>query len=415
MSQIRGETNLTNVDRKVLEAFVVDNPELEHLEALLEQFNIFEAIGAVRQELRHSDFLAFLLNPQENHGLGDVFLKRLLQKILVATQDVVVPITPIDLDIWSLDHILVRREWQHIDILLLDEAHKFAIIIENKIDSSEHSNQLLRYREQVRRHYPGWGIIGLYLTPDGESPSDEAREMYLSMDYGFVCNILERLVESRASTLGADILTLLRHYTQMLRRHIMSESDIAELCRRIYQKHQRALDLIYEHRPDRQTTVQMILEKLIQETPDMVLDAHLKGNIRFVVQEWDVPILLEGKDWTASHRILLFEFRNEVDSLKLILYIGPGPQETRQKLLDMALQKMPPFKPVHKTLRIKWNSIYQQPFLTAKSYEDASDDQLEAEIRKHWTAFLENDLPKIKAALKAEDWIWQSANTTPLT
>ena len=70
------------VDVKALEALVVDNPDLERLEALLDQFNIFEAIGAVRQEVRHSDFLAFLLNPQQNHGLGDTFLKRLLQKVL---------------------------------------------------------------------------------------------------------------------------------------------------------------------------------------------------------------------------------------------------------------------------------------------------------------------------------------------
>lgn len=56
--------------RESLEAFVTDNPDLEHLEALLAQFNIFEAIGTVRHEVRHSDFLAYLLNPQENHGLG---------------------------------------------------------------------------------------------------------------------------------------------------------------------------------------------------------------------------------------------------------------------------------------------------------------------------------------------------------
>lgn len=49
-------------DQKDLEAFVVGNPDLERLETLLDQFNMFEAIGAVRQELRHSDFLAFLLN-----------------------------------------------------------------------------------------------------------------------------------------------------------------------------------------------------------------------------------------------------------------------------------------------------------------------------------------------------------------
>ena len=40
---------------------VVGNSDLEELEGRLEKFNIFEAIGVVRQELRHSNFLAFLL------------------------------------------------------------------------------------------------------------------------------------------------------------------------------------------------------------------------------------------------------------------------------------------------------------------------------------------------------------------
>ena len=70
-------TQLYELDRKALEALVVDNPDLERLEALLDQFNIFEVIGATWQELRHSDFLTFLLDPQQNRGLGDAFLKRL--------------------------------------------------------------------------------------------------------------------------------------------------------------------------------------------------------------------------------------------------------------------------------------------------------------------------------------------------
>lgn len=53
---------MTTEERALLEAFVVDNHDLERLEALLAEFNIFEA---VRQELRHSDFLAFLLDPAQ--------------------------------------------------------------------------------------------------------------------------------------------------------------------------------------------------------------------------------------------------------------------------------------------------------------------------------------------------------------
>jgi hypothetical protein len=47
-------------ERALLENFVVGNRDLERLERLLNEFSIFEALGAVRQELRHSDFLAFL-------------------------------------------------------------------------------------------------------------------------------------------------------------------------------------------------------------------------------------------------------------------------------------------------------------------------------------------------------------------
>ncbi|MEX0268749.1 PD-(D/E)XK nuclease family protein [Leptolyngbyaceae cyanobacterium UHCC 1019] len=61
-------------DRGFLERFIVDNDDLEKLESLVNQFNIFEAIGVTRQELRHSDFLAFLLNPTQSHQLGDRYL-----------------------------------------------------------------------------------------------------------------------------------------------------------------------------------------------------------------------------------------------------------------------------------------------------------------------------------------------------
>jgi hypothetical protein len=67
-------------DRKALEAFVVDNDDLERLEAILGELNILEAISAVRHELRHSELLAFLLDPKANHGLRDAFLRRFLQR-----------------------------------------------------------------------------------------------------------------------------------------------------------------------------------------------------------------------------------------------------------------------------------------------------------------------------------------------
>ena len=68
--------------RESLEDFLIDNRELEALEQRLRGFNIFEAIGHVKAEERHSDFLAFLLDPLAPHGLGDDFITRFLQKAL---------------------------------------------------------------------------------------------------------------------------------------------------------------------------------------------------------------------------------------------------------------------------------------------------------------------------------------------
>jgi hypothetical protein len=239
------ENAQAELDRKALEAFVVENEDLERLEAVLGQFNIFEAIGVVRQEVRHSDFLAYLIDPRGNHGLRDAFIKRLLQKALTSN-DAALPISPIDLDLWDLSLARVLREEHRIDILLLDETHELAVVIENKIGGQEHGGQLRRYREAVLKEHPDWNIVCLYLTLEGEEPSDEN---YLPIDYGLTYRLVEDLAESRASVLGADVRTLMLHYAQMLRRHIVSESETAELCRRIYRKHQRALDLIYESGP----------------------------------------------------------------------------------------------------------------------------------------------------------------------
>lgn len=68
-------------DLEALRALEADGSDLEHVEELHERFNVFESIGFIKQEAMHSHFLAFLLDPRQNHGLGDLFLKRFLQEI----------------------------------------------------------------------------------------------------------------------------------------------------------------------------------------------------------------------------------------------------------------------------------------------------------------------------------------------
>ncbi len=182
----------------------------------------------------------------------------------------------------------------------------------------------------------------------------------------------------------------------------MSDPETVELCHRIYRKHQKAIDLIVENIPDRRETTREVLERLIaaNQVPTLLLDDSNNSYIRFAPKQWDVPEFRVGKGWMSTGRILLFEFNNNKDSLGLSLYIGPGPEEIRQKLLDLALQNQPPLKPASRTLNRQWNTIFGRPFVSKRTYQEAveqreTDEKLEAEIKKCWAEFTKNDLPRI--------------------
>jgi len=322
-----------NSDYEALENFVVANSHLESLETLLERFNIFEAVGVVRQELRHSNLLAFLLDPNQTHGLGEAFLKRFLQRAASGMQTTGLAVTPIDLDTWDLHGATVHREWQNIDILILEESLELAIIIENKIDGTESPGQLKKYRETVAKNFHKFKMLCLYLTPEGEIPSDEN---YIAVSYELICQVVENLLKTKESVIGRDLLILIRNYAEMLRRHIVGESEITRLCQQIYRKHQPALDLIFEHKPDLQADIRQYLEDLVDRNTELLKDHCSKAYIRFLPREWDEPRLSKGRDWVPSNRMLLFVFHNFPSELSLRLYIGPGEQEVRKKLFGMA-------------------------------------------------------------------------------
>ena len=126
------------IDRDLLTDFVLDNPELERLEDIISDFNLFEVLNLQKQEIRHSNFLAWVLNPTQPHALGSYFLKRVLIKASSRGGSIGDnPISPIDVDVWDLSETLVLREENRIDILLLNEGEGFVCAIENKIDSQD--------------------------------------------------------------------------------------------------------------------------------------------------------------------------------------------------------------------------------------------------------------------------------------
>jgi uncharacterized protein with ParB-like and HNH nuclease domain len=162
-------------------------------------------------------------------------------------------------------------------------------------------------------------------------------------------------------------------------------------------------DLIQEYRPNQQATLHKFLVDLVQHEPGLILDQSPKSHVRFWISDLDTTFLKQGQGWTNTGRILLFQFNNFDDRLWLYLVLGPGPVEIRQKLHDIAHAHKPPFKPMYRALNKKWNVIYEQQIFSPANYSGTTIEEKEAEIRKKWKQFLENDLPQIQSILKSQD------------
>jgi hypothetical protein len=316
-----------------LTAFAVGNRDLDRLADHLKQFNLFDAIGVRHQELRHSDFLAYLLNPVNPHGLDEILARRLVQRA-ISRSDLAPSFSVLELELLDWSKLELRREWRHIDLLLVDTRQQIVIAFENKLRSREHSNQLDRYASTVIREFPNYRHLFFLLTPDGEPATDDR---YLSMTYTDVAEILSELIDDRGATLDPGVKTVVSHYVGMLRRHVVGDSEFADLARKIYAKHKEAIDLIIEHRPDVQSEIASMLIRLIESTNEVYSESHGgKTWIRFSIPEWDIPVLKKSVRWTKSRQILMFEFGNFPNQVFLKVVVGPGDTDTRMVLFEHA-------------------------------------------------------------------------------
>lgn len=382
---------------------LIDNPDLEKLEEIASQFNIFEALGIEQQELRHSDFLAWLLNPRETHGLGDYFLKKfLLRSAALANNEKQSGLSPIDVDTTDFSQATVQREQGHIDILIVNKANLSVCAIENKISSSEHDNQLERYNKYVKRKYPNYRLQLIYLIPYAIRAKNEN---YIAMGYNSISIIIEYILQVKGNSIGEEVKILLQHYNEMLRRHILENSEIKRLCIKIYEEHSNALDLIFENKPDLQLEISKYLQELINDNKEqLVLDYYTKSNIRFCIKEWDILSLKNTRKegWSSDERVLLYEFWNPSGKLQLNLTIGPGDNPIRESIYDIARKNPNVFNGVSRKLKDewKWRTIWNTTFLQNNDYEEPYFETIKPIIKNKWESFLYDELPKIKEALK---------------
>ena len=147
-----------------------------------EYFNVFNTLGLWSEEVRlHSSFLAELLNPNGNHGMGNAFLRQFLQLVIKEQPDYIQSDKVNQNIVERFIGQVTENEGGRLDIIIEDGNH--AVIIENKIYAGDQACQLLRYDNYGKKHFPVPGDYHLiYLTLDGHEANDSSTGN-LSLDY----------------------------------------------------------------------------------------------------------------------------------------------------------------------------------------------------------------------------------------
>lgn len=254
--------------------------------------NIFDAVGMERQEVKHSAFIGWLLDPGKPHGLGNRFLAEFCRRLFVSDSvsvqhrnlnalamggihsidDLNTFINDTKLEVFR-ERVLVDSE-SRIDIYIESAATKTAVVIENKVFTDNHDDQLYRYIEQLdtyskNRHNLIERRIFVYLTPFGTPPDDrqehnEAHSMYCLLSYKTILNILERLKKYCAEQ---RVLFLMEDYEAMVKKNILKEDEkVRAKCREIYRAYEKEIDLLLRYNSDNANDViKYCKEKLIEK------------------------------------------------------------------------------------------------------------------------------------------------------
>lgn len=299
-----------------------------------DRYNIFDILNIGRQELRHSDFLAFLLNSERSGDIGKQFLRNFLALL---AKDVV----PTELDFFTMlygniENTNVRREVAvkngRIDILIeleitKEKTQKLIIAIENKVDTGEHDNQLDKYREFLYgEKYMTYKKIMLYLSPDKTLPHDDA---WIAIDYEFIYAVL-----SRVDTENADntVKTLVHDYMSKIRSEFKMSID-DELKRQataIYKKNRKVLDFIFDCKPDWVKQTAEILCKSLEQKGATIVIADNNGKLKKSTRKNTANIMFTTKD-LADYKNLYFQIC--VKDMILLFINDSGNRVCRQQWL----------------------------------------------------------------------------------
>ena len=323
------------------------------------------------------------------------------------------PVRPVDVHGWALNDVEVTTEHQigdggrRIDILLVSKADKFVCLVENKIGSGESQDQLRDYLSGVEGAYEDATPFPVFLTPDGREPeNEEDGKRYVPISYQSIHDIIKRVLETRESIISASAAGFLSQYARTLRRHVLDTKDnIDELAAQLYEKHRGAIDLIIKARPTEEAVGwEVVSHALEQYSSEIKPDYSSRAYRRFYLSSLeDIPELKQGEGWTKSERVVLLEFKYQMN-MRLDIMIGPThstSEAVRQRVYNCLLMSGVSVRPGRK-MSPKWHMIYSKRTLSSEDFKPFDAEAVKPKMEQAISEFFTSDYFPLVNAIRAE-------------
>ena len=161
---------------------LLSKSDFRYIQETINEPNIFRILSNTDYEIRHSNFIAWLLDATETHGCGTLFSNDLVSKLARVDNPTAE---------WK-----VFREKHNIDLILTSPEE--TVVVENKTYSKDAPGQLTKYRELVesKREYKKPKFV--YLNLKGEAPQDlKEREFWNLCSYSDLLFTLKNLCKEK--------------------------------------------------------------------------------------------------------------------------------------------------------------------------------------------------------------------------
>ena len=363
---------------KVSEEGLKRIPELlEPLKSWSQQFNIFDVLKISRMEIRHSNVLAWLLDPNADHGMGAGVLKSIFE--ITDTE------MPSEEDLRSFS---VYRETENIDILLVSTKCKRIVAIENKIGAKEGirktaktddvESQLTTYCDVICGMYPGYERTLVFLTPDGTPPTDER---WTVVTYSDLVGEIENLFGVAYANNSSDVnkRVLISDYIQTIKRKVLMQIDpkLRELCRKLYNENRAEFNLVFDYgKLNCSEEVEAKIKEMSSQVGATICHA---GDVRFTIACLDAVLPAESSIdawWGTTPYCCWVNVDSDKSrvscSMGVWKGVGGGSQAAMASLLEKAGGKT--WQEDKKWMAVPWNNKSGSKKINTNNWKHFSDD-----------------------------------------